>query len=113
MTIATRSQTREGANYKLPSDCFQEGATMKLNSGVRTRMLALGVALALLTSWLVANAAQSPAPAQWTVAVIEETTSVEPATAAAANATVLVLRHLFEPLVAYEGAAFKLTPRLA
>jgi peptide/nickel transport system substrate-binding protein len=92
---------------------FEEGATMKLNLGVRTRMLALGVGLALLTSWSVANAAQSPGPAQWTLAVIEETTSVDAGTAAAANATVLVLRHLFEPLVAYEGAPFKLTPRLA
>ncbi len=77
-------------------------------------MLALGVALALLTSWSAANAAaHRPGPAQWTLAVIEETTSVEPGTAAAANATVLVLRHLFEPLVAYEGSPFKLTPRLA
>ena len=29
------------------------------------------------------------------------------------NATVLVLGHMVEPLVAYEGAPFKLTPRLA
>ena len=60
--------------------------------------------LAVLTSWAPANAAvPSAAPAQWTLAVTEEITSVEPGTAAAANATVLVLRHLFEPLVAYEG----------
>ena len=80
---------------------------------IRTMILVWAVGLALLTSWSVANAAQSPGPAQWTLAVIEETTSVDAGTAAAANATVLVLRHLFEPLVAYEGAPFKLTPRLA
>src|SRR4029434_3111057 len=39
--------------------------------------------------------------------------SVEPGTAPSANATALVLRHLFEPLAAYEGTPFKLTPRLA
>ncbi len=84
------------------------------NLAGRTRMLVRGVALALLTSWAAAHAAvQSAGPAQWTLAVIEETTSVEPGTAAAANATVLALRHLFEPLVAYEGSPFKLTPRLA
>lgn len=87
---------------------------MMANLGGRTRMLVGGTALALLTSWAAANAAvPSAGPAQWTLAVIEETTSVEPGTAAAANATVLVLRHLFEPLVAYEGSPFKLTPRLA
>ena len=83
------------------------------NLGGRTRMLVWGVALALLTSWAAAHAAvPSAGLAQWTLAVIEETTSVEPGTAAAANATVLVLRHLFEPLAAYEGTPFKLTPRL-
>ena len=76
-------------------------------------MLVWGALLALLTSSSAAHAAQSAGPAQWTLAVIEETTSVDPGAAAAANATVLVLRHLFEPLVAYEGAPFKLTPRLA
>ena len=83
------------------------------HSSDEQRMLAWGAALALLAASPAANAAQSAGPAQWTLAVIEETTSVEPGTAAAANATVLVLRHLFEPLVAYEGSPFKLTPRLA
>src|SRR5262245_35455785 len=86
---------------------------MKAHLGIRKTMLAWGMVLALLTSWPVANAAQPAGPTQWTLAVIEETTSVEPGMAAAANATVLVLRHLFEPLVAYEGSPFKLTPRLA
>jgi len=45
--------------------------------------------------------------------VTEEATSVEPGTAPSANATALVLRHLFEPLAAYEGSPFKVTPRLA
>ncbi len=58
-------------------------------------------------------AAQPAGPAQWTVAVIEEATSLDPATAGSANGTVLVLRHLFEPLAAYEGSPFRLTPRLA
>ena len=86
---------------------------MKADFRVRSRMLVWGALLALLTSSSAAHAAQSAGPAQWTLAVIEETTSVDPGAAAAANATVLVLRHLFEPLVAYEGAPFKLTPRLA
>ena len=83
-------------------------------SSGKTRVLAWGAALAVLAAWPTANAAaQSVGPAQWTVAVIEEVTSVEPGTAASANATALVLRHLFEPLAAYEGSPFKLTPRLA
>ena len=84
------------------------------NFGVRITIRVWVAALALLAASPVANAAvPSAGPAQWTLAVIEETTSVDPATAAAANATVLVLRHMFEPLVAYEGSPFKLTPRLA
>ena len=83
-------------------------------SGGRRRMLAWGAAaLAVLAAWPAANAAQSVGPAQWTLAVTEEVTSVEPGTAPSANATALVLRHLFEPLAAYEGTPFKLTPRLA
>ena len=78
------------------------------------RMLACAAALALLAAWPAAKAAAAAAaPSQWTLAVIEEVTSLEPGTAVAANATVLVLRHIFEPLVAYEGSPFKLTPRLA
>ena len=73
------------------------------NLGGRTRMLAWGVALALLPRGRRPMRRTSAGPAQWTLAVTEETTSVEPGTAAAANATVLVLRHLFEPLAAYEG----------
>jgi peptide/nickel transport system substrate-binding protein len=77
-------------------------------------MLVWGAALAVLAARPAVTAAAQPAgPAQWTVAVTEETTSVDPGTAPAANATVLVLRHLFEPLAAYEGSPFKLTPRLA
>jgi peptide/nickel transport system substrate-binding protein len=77
-------------------------------------MLAWGAALAVLAAWPAANAAvPSVGPAQWTLAVTEEVTSVEPGTAPSANATALVLRHLFEPLAAYEGTPFKLTPRLA
>jgi len=77
-------------------------------------LLAYAAALTVLVAVPAAKAAvSSTAPTQWTLAVIEETTSLEPATATAANATVLVLRHLFEPLVAYEGVPFKLTPRLA
>ena len=83
------------------------------HSGGRRRMLAWGAALAVLAAWPAANAAQSVGPAQWTLAVTEEVTSVEPGTAPSANATPLVLRHLFEPLAAYEGTPFKLTPRLA
>ena len=83
------------------------------HSGGRRRMLAWGAALAVLAAWPAANAAQSVGPAQWTLAVTEEVTSVEPGTAPSANATALVLRHLFEPLAAYEGTPFKLTPRLA
>jgi len=84
------------------------------HSGGRRRMLAWGAALAVLTAWPAANAAvPSVGPAQWTLAVTEEVTSVEPGTAPSANATALVLRHLFEPLAAYEGTPFKLTPRLA
>jgi len=77
-------------------------------------MLAWAAALAVLAAWPAANAAvPSVGPAQWTLAVTEEVTSVEPGTAPSANATALVLRHLFEPLAAYEGTPFKLTPRLA
>jgi ABC-type transport system substrate-binding protein len=84
------------------------------HSGGRRRMLAWGTALAVLAAWPAANAAvQSVGPAQWTLAVTEEVSSVEPGTAPSANATALVLRHLFEPLAAYEGTPFKLTPRLA
>jgi len=83
------------------------------HSGGRRRMLAWGAALAVLAAWPAANAAQSVGPAQWTLAVTEEVMSVEPGTAPSANATALVLRHLFEPLAAYEGTPFKLTPRLA
>ena len=84
------------------------------HSGGRRRMLAWGAALAVLAAWPAANAAvPSVGPAQWTLAVTEEVTSVEPGTAPSANATALVLRHLFEPLAAYEGTPFKLTPRLA
>ena len=83
------------------------------HSGGRRRMLAWGAALAVLAAWPAANAAQSVGPTQWTLAVTEEVTSVEPGTAPSANATALVLRHLFEPLAAYEGTPFKLTPRLA
>ena len=83
------------------------------HSAGRRGMLAWGAALALLAAWPAANAAQSVGPAQWTVAVTEEVSSVEPGTAPSANATALVLRHLFEPLAAYEGTPFKLTPRLA
>ena len=82
-------------------------------SGGRRRVLAWGAVLAVLAAWLAAHAAQSVGPAQWTLAVTEEVTSVEPGTAPSANATALVLRHLFEPLAAYEGTPFKLTPRLA
>jgi peptide/nickel transport system substrate-binding protein len=83
------------------------------HSGGRRWMLAWGAALAVLAAWPAANAAQSVGPAQWTLVVTEEVTSVEPGTAPSANATALVLRHLFEPLAAYEGSPFKLTPRLA
>ena len=83
------------------------------HSSGRRRMLAWGAALALLAASPAANAAQSVGPAQWTLAVTEEVSSVEPGTAPSANATALVLRHLFEPLAAYEGTPFKLTPRLA
>jgi len=83
------------------------------HSGGRRRMLAWGATLAVLAAWPAANAAQSVGPTQWTLAVTEEVTSVEPGTAPSANATALVLRHLFEPLAAYEGTPFKLTPRLA
>ena len=82
-------------------------------SGGRT-LLAWGMAMAVLAAWPAAKAvAQSVGPAQWTLAVTEEVTSVEPGTAPSANATALVMRHLFEPLAAYEGTPFKLTPRLA
>jgi len=84
------------------------------HSGGRTTILAWRAALAVLAAWPVAQAAaQSVGPAQWTLAVTEEATSVEPGTAPSANATALVLRHLFEPLAAYEGSPFKVTPRLA
>ena len=83
------------------------------HSGGRRRMLAWATTLAVLAAWPAANAAQSVGPAQWTLAVTEEVSSVEPGTAPSANATALVLRHLFEPLAAYEGTPFKLTPRLA
>ena len=84
------------------------------HSGGRRRMLAWAAALAVLAARPAANAAvQSVGPAQWTLAVTEEVSSVEPGTAPSANATALVLRHLFEPLAAYEGTPFKLTPRLA
>jgi len=80
----------------------------------RMRIFMWAAALAMLALWPAAKAtAAAAAPNQWTLAVIEEVTSLEPGTAAAANATVLVLRHIFEPLVAYEGSPFKLTPRLA
>src|SRR5262245_27716997 len=84
------------------------------HSGGRRPILGWGAALAVLAAWPAANAAvQSFGSAQWTLAVTEEVTSVEPGKAPSANATALVLRHLFEPLAAYEGSPFKLTPRLA
>jgi peptide/nickel transport system substrate-binding protein len=58
-------------------------------------------------------AAQPAGPAEWVVAITEETTSVEAGTADSANGTILALRHIYEPLAAYEGAPFQLAPRLA
>ena len=47
------------------------------HSGGRIRMLAWGAALAVLAAWPAANAAvPSVGPAQWTLAVTEEVTSV-------------------------------------
>src|ERR1044072_5171924 len=77
-------------------------------------IIAWAAALAVLIALPEANAAvPSAGTSQWTLAIIGGATSVEPGAASAANATVLVLRHMFEPLVAYEGSPFKLTPRLA
>ncbi|HEY8691703.1 MAG TPA: ABC transporter substrate-binding protein [Chloroflexota bacterium] len=60
-----------------------------------------------------ASPASKPAGSQWTVALTEEATSLDPGTSDTTNGTNEVQRHIFEALVTYEGQPFKLTPRLA
>ncbi|MBI4494332.1 MAG: hypothetical protein HY690_16215 [Chloroflexi bacterium] len=53
------------------------------------------------------------APSEWVVAITEEATSLDAGTADSTNGTTLVFRHLYEPLVSYQGNPWKLTPLLA
>jgi peptide/nickel transport system substrate-binding protein len=83
------------------------------------RLSSLLASALLLASCGGAQQAASSAPAasgsnsQWTVAVTEEATNLDPGSSDTTNGTNEIQRHIFEALMSFEGQPFKLTPLLA